>query len=599
MQSPLKKILLLCSFSMLFSMISNAQIKKAFENILQKDSQIVASPSPKEKDSRSNTVQADSIRYYQLREANLLLELEQLRSQNKQTDSLKRVRLQHQIDSLRLHTKGIPVVVEGDTLFTIYANRGGNTPLARARSTEAGITSLKHQLSLNPDSVYLDSSAIETDIMYKDKVIISVTDQDALWADMSRGGLARTWQKAVVSELKLLKKQYGISSIIRQLGLLLLILFLQGLFIFGCHKGFLFLKKRIQDVAEKRLKPIRLKNYELLNQQQEVYFLTLLTNLFRYVLILISLLISIPLIFSIFPSTEEIAHDIFHYLLTPVKKVIHDIIHYLPNLVIIFVIWLIIHYLVRSFRYIAEQIATGKLNFKGFYADWARPSFDIIRLLLYLFMIGMIYPYLPGSNLKIFQGISVFAGILVSFGSSSLIANLMAGLAIIYMRQYRIGDRIQIDNIIGDVIEKTTLVTRVRTPKNEIVTIPNSFILSKQVTNFSASATRFGLIIHTTVTIGYNTPWRQVNQLLINSALATEGIQKEPLPFVLELSLDDNYPVYQINAYITDAEKAEHIKSDLLQNIQDLFDKAGVEILSPSYIAMRNGNESTIPKEVQ
>ena len=206
------------------------------------------------------------------------------------------------------------------------------------------------------------------------------------------------------------------------------------------------------------------------------------------------------------------------------------------------------------------------------------------------------YPYLPGAHSKIFQGISVFAGLLVSFGSASAISNIMAGLAIIYMRPFKIGDRIKINDVMGDVIEKTTLVTRVRTPKNEIVTIPNSFILSKHVTNFSNSANQFGLIMFSTVTIGYDVPWRQVNKLLIEAALATDGIQKDPQPFVLELSLDDNYPVYQINAYIKDADKEAHIKSAMLQNIQDYFDKAGVEILSPSYIATRNGNESTIPK---
>lgn len=594
----LLKIILSYSLFLLYTDYAAGQLRKKIDDIIQQDSQLVSvGTSTNQGHSAKDTLLPDSvIEAYRLREANLLMELEQLRSLNKRTDSLRHLRLQRKIDSLRLHTQGIPVNVGGKDLFTLYAPRGGNTPTARAMQAEHVILSLKRELNLHPDSIYTDSTAIETDIMYKGHVIISVTDEDALWANMNRQQLADTWKKAIVSELTVLKKEYGLASILKHVGLLLLILILQGVFIILCRKGFQLTKKRIQKIATDRFKPIRIKSYELLSITQESRGLVVLANIGCYIVIIISLAISIPLIFSVFPATEKIAHDIFHYLLTPAKRTLKGIIDYLPNLLIIFIIWLVIHYLVKSFRYIANEIADGRLKLKGFYADWARPSFDIIRLVLYTFMIGMMYPYLPGSHSKIFQGISVFAGILISLGSTSVIANIMAGLAIIYMRPFKIGDRIKINDVMGDVIEKTTLVTRIRTPKNEVVTIPNSFILSKHITNYSHSANQFGLIMYTTVTIGYDTPWRKVNQLLIDAALATDGVEKTPQPFVLELSLDDNYPVYQINAYISDAEKEERIKSNMLQNIQDYFDKAGVEILSPTYIATRNGNESTLPK---
>lgn len=593
----LSLIIKICSItSFLFISSANAQLKKQLDHLIREDSAVISNTPRTTSDSLSDTLYTDSLRYYRLREANLMMELEQLRSQNRHSDSIRTRHLQHQIDSLRRFTKGIPVMIGQDTLFTLYANRGGNTPAARAAQAEKVIFGLRKELTLRPDSVYIDSTDIETDIMYKGNVIISVTDEDALWADMPRSELARKWRKDIVTELIVLKKEYGLRSLLRRIGLLLLTLALQVGFIILCRKGYCFLKKRILTIDEKKFKPIRIKDYELLSTAQEARGLVGAVSLVRYLFILISLLISVPVIFSIFPATEKTAHDIFHYLSGPLHKVGKDIVDYLPNLLIIFAIWLVIHYLVKGFRYIAEEIASGKLKLKGFYTDWARPSFDIIRLVLYAFMIGMMYPYLPGAHSKIFQGISVFAGLLVSFGSASAISNIMAGLAIIYMRPFKIGDRIKINDVMGDVIEKTTLVTRVRTPKNEIVTIPNSFILSKHVTNFSNSANQFGLIMFSTVTIGYDVPWRQVNKLLIEAALATDGIQKDPQPFVLELSLDDNYPVYQINAYIKDADKEAHIKSAMLQNIQDYFDKAGVEILSPSYIATRNGNESTIPK---
>ena len=160
---------------------------------------------------------------------------------------------------------------------------------------------------------------------------------------------------------------------------------------------------------------------------------------------------------------------------------------------------------------------------------------------------------------------------------------------------FKLGDRIQLNETTGNVIEKTPFVTRLRTPKNEVVTIPNSFIMSSHTTNYSVSARQYGLIIHSTVTIGYDVPWRQVHQLLINAARQTTGVLPEPKPFVLETELSDYYPCYQINAYIKDADKLGDIYSDLHQNIQDVFNEAGVEIMSPHYFAGRDGSASTIP----
>ncbi|MEG2819890.1 MAG: mechanosensitive ion channel family protein, partial [Muribaculaceae bacterium] len=254
-------------------------------------------------------------------------------------------------------------------------------------------------------------------------------------------------------------------------------------------------------------------------------------------------------------------------------------------------------YIIKGIKYLASEIETEHLKISGFYPDWAQPSFQIIRFLMYAFMIAMIYPYLPGSKSGVFQGISIFVGLIVSLGSSTVIGNIIAGMVITYMRPFKIGDRIKLNDTTGNVIEKTPFVTRLRTPKNELVTIPNSFIMSSHTVNYSASARNFGLIIHTEVTIGYDAKWRQVHQLLIDAALSTKDVNKEPLPFVLETALSDNYPVYQINAYISDADKLAIISSDLHQNIQDKFNEAGVEIMSPHYYSHRNGNESTIPKE--
>ncbi|MGL4292012.1 MAG: mechanosensitive ion channel family protein [Bacteroidales bacterium] len=575
------------------------QITKDIRDELKKDSVFVDQPKDTiETSQQKEILKLDSlVQDFQLQKANLMMQLEQAQLQNKERDSLKSARMRVMIDSLRKHTQGIPVIVEKDTVFTIYANRGGNTPMARSESVQKIILQIGKKINLKPDSVYVDSTDIQTDIMYKGKVIVSVTDLDAMWADMSRPELVKDWKKSIIEEFVILKKRYSLRETFKHIGFLLLLLTAQVFVIILCRKLFLYIKKKIQHLEEKKLKPIKIKDYEVLGTQSEGKLLVFLANIGRYLLIFISLLISIPLFFSIFPQTEKLAYTIFHYILDPVKKISKGFVDYLPNLFTIIVIWLAVRYLVKGLKYLSEEIASGRMKVTGFYVDWARPSYQIIRFLLYAFMIAMIYPYLPGSDSKVFQGVSVFVGLIVSLGSSSVIANIMAGLVITYMRPFKIGDQIKLNDVMGSVIEKTPFVTRLRTRKNEIITIPNSFIMSSHTTNYSASARDYGLIIHTQVTIGYDAPWRKVHQLLIDAALATDGIEKTPEPFVLELSLNDWYPVYQINAYVKDDEKQPVIMSKLLENIQDTFNKAGVEIMSPTYIATRDGNKSTIPDQ--
>lgn len=357
------------------------------------------------------------------------------------------------------------------------------------------------------------------------------------------------------------------------------------------------LKIHIQQLKDTKLKPISFQNYQILDTQKQVSLLIFLANILRYLLLFILLVLTIPILFSIFPQTKELAYKIAYYIWNPVKDILESILGYIPNLFTIIVICLVIKYVIKGIRYLATEIDAGRLKINGFYSDWAMPTYHIIRFLLYAFMIAMIYPYLPGANSGVFQGVSVFVGLIVSLGSSTVIGNIIAGFVITYMRAFKQGDRIKLNDTVGNVIEKTAFVTRLRTIKNEIVTIPNSFIMSSQTVNYTSSARTYGLIIHSEVTIGYDAPWRKVHQLLIDAAKATPGVMPEPAPFVLETALSDFYPVYQINAYIQEANNMTTIYSALHQNIQDYFDKAGVEIMSPHYTAFRNGNASTIPKE--
>lgn len=585
---------------LLFLLVANsmfAQLGKAVREILTGDSAVTHTTVRNDSDSIRMANMKRELEEARLNEANMRMEMEQLRLKAFAADSVKLAQQKARIDSLRQFTPGVPVVVEGDTLFYLYTKRGGYTPLQRAEMIDAAITQLGRRFTLHPDSVYIESSDIVSDLMYGNKVIASFTDQDGLWEGRSREQLAADKRIVVVKKLKELKEEHSFWQLGKRI--LYFVLVLVGQYLLFRLTTWLFrkLKIRIQKLKDTKLKPISIQDYELLDTQRQVNLLIFLSNLLRYVLVFLQLLITVPLLFVIFPQTKGLADTIFSYIWNPVKDILVGIVDYIPNLFTIFIIWYAIKYLVRFVHYLSREIEAGRLKFGGFYPDWAMPTFHIIRFLLYAFMIAMIYPYLPGSRSGVFQGISVFVGLIVSLGSSTVIGNIIAGLVITYMRPFKLGDRIQLNDTTGNVIEKTPLVTRIRTPKNEVVTIPNSFIMSSHTVNYSSSAREYGLIIHSEVTIGYDAPWRQVHQLLIEAALNTPGVIDDPRPFVLETSLSDWYPVYQINAYIREADKLAQIYSDLHQNIQDRFNEAGVEIMSPHYMAMRDGNESTIPKD--
>ena len=588
-------LILLMSFA---TIGAQAQLEQAVKKIFAGDSITGVHASMKQgSDSAYVANLQKTLETARLNEANMRMEMEQMKLQMAAADSVKYARQRQRIDSLRQFTKGIPVVADGDTLFYLYTKRGGYTPQQRAQMTGSAIEELGRRFNLRPDSVSLDHSDIVSDLMYGNKVLLSLTDQDALWEGVSRDSLANERRQNVVDKLHEMKAEHGIWRMAKRI--LYFVLVIVGQYFLFRLTNWLFrkLKVRILRLKDTKIKPVSIQGYELLDAQKQANLLVFLASVGRYILMGLQLLFTVPLIFIIFPQTEGLAYRLLGYIWNPIRGIFVGIIDYIPKLFTIIVIWYAVKYLVRFVLYLAREVEGGRLKINGFYPDWAMPTFHIIRFLLYAFMIAMIYPYLPGSNSGVFQGISVFVGLIVSLGSSTVIGNIIAGLVITYMRPFKIGDRIQLNDTTGNIIEKTPLVTRIRTPKNEVVTVPNSFVMSSHTVNYSTSAREYGLIIHSEVSIGYDIPWRKVNELLIDAALNTPGVVDDPRPFVLETSLSDWYPVYQVNAYIKEADKMPQIYSNLHQNIQDKFNEAGIEIMSPHYMAMRDGNETTIPKD--
>ena len=506
------------------------------------------------------------------------------------TDSIKQKQQKASIDSLRKTTEGVPLIINNDTLLRFFCALGGISITDRIENTKKIIMELGKTRSVCPDSIYLlpVKEGYQIEIMYQNRLIKSVSKDDALWMDIPFQTLAIMERNAIVNAITDIQKKNNWLQLIKRIFLFILVLAIQYFLIRLTNWLYRKFKLIINKNAEIKFKPIVIRDYEILNTAKQTKIIIFSGNILRLFLFLVQGLISVPILFSIFPATKDFANKLWGYIFTPAKNIFISIVEYIPQLFIIVIIWLSIRYLVKGIKYLAKEISEGRLKITGFYADWAMPSFHIIKFLLYAFMIAMMYQYLPGSNTSAFQGVSIFVGLIVSLGSTTVVANIMAGLVITYMRPFKVGDRIKLNDTIGNVMEKSAFVTRIKTPKNEIVTIPNSLIMTAHTINYSASARDFGLIIHSNITIGYDVPWQKAHELLIRAAKETDGVIKDREPFVFNLDMENYCNSYQINVYISDADMMPKILTKLHSKIQDVFLQEGIDIETPMLVSEKN-----------
>ena len=512
-------------------------------------------------------------------------------------DSLRRERARAYIDSLKRFAKGYPVAPHGDTIFFVYTKFGPFRPEERAQLTASKVLKLEKNAFFRPDSLRLVPSEQTVDLMYGEQVLQSISANDALWENVRQDSLAQRHRRQIIRAVTAYQDAHSFQTYLREAGLTLLVLLVFYFLLRYVNKLFNWLRGLLVARQDTWFKGFKLGNYEFFNERRQLNAALLVLTLLHITVILLSVYLVLPIVFSIFPGTQGIADTLVGYVLNPVQRILHSLWNYLPKLFTIIVIVVVFRYVLKFLHSIKEEIRLGNLTIEGFYSDWANPTYQIVRILVFAFALIVIFPYLPGSDSPVFQGVSVFLGFLFTFGSSGSLSNVVAGLVLTYMRAFKIGDRVKIGEITGDIIEKTLLVTRVRTIKNEEITIPNSSVMSSYTINYSTAAPTLGLVLHTTVTIGYDVPWKQVHELLLAAAAAVPEVLPDPAPFVLQTGLEDYYVSYQLNAYTRAASKQAGLYSQLHQNIQDKFNEAGVEILSPHYRAARDGNQMALPPQ--
>lgn len=332
-----------------------------------------------------------------------------------------------------------------------------------------------------------------------------------------------------------------------------------------------------------RLGGVRVKSVQLLASRQ---IRAILSGLLRAGFALAALFLVYTYlsgVLRLFPWTRGIADDLLRYVLDPLRLIALGFVRYLPNLVFLVILVLVTRLVLRGLALFRDAVARGTVQISGFDAEWARPTYRLVRLVVLAFFVVVAYPYIPGSGSAAFKGVSIFLGVVFSLGSSSVVGNFIAGYSMVYRRTFKVGDRVRIGDQVGDVLQVRLLVTHLRSPKNEEIVVPNSLIIGNNVVNYSSIARQHGLILHTTVGIGYEVPWRQVEAMLIEAAGRTEGLLREPPPFVLQKALADFCVTYELNAYCEDPQRMYFLYSELHEHIQDVFNEYGVQIMTPAY----------------
>jgi small-conductance mechanosensitive channel len=499
-------------------------------------------------------------------------------------------------------TERVPVELGGNPIFYFRVPVAGYSPETRAKVTAKRIYAFARDRSLDPKGigVVIDDQTKTYNLVFDGDNLAILTEADAQAIGIDPvtmvyrnrvlvANAINDWRDARTPEKYALAVLYTLAA---SLGLIVTL--------FAVYWGCGWLIRRLRRWQGTRIPGFSLLGNELLSAERIVDGIWELIKLARLVFVLLVLGYFSSLVLGFFPETKRISDNLNEYAINAAEAIGSAVIDYLPKLFFIGIIVLITAYVLKLVRFFFTEVQRGHITVPGFYTNWAKPTYNIIRVLIIFFAAAVAYPYLPGASSPAFQGISIFLGALFTLGSSGAIANLVSGVVLIYSRAYEIGDRICISDTVGDVLEKSLFVTRIRTLKNVVVTVPNSVILGSNIINYTPSkggTTLAPLVLHTTVTLGYDVPWRLVHEVLISAAQATGNILEKPVPFVLQTSLDDFYVSYELNAYTEKPKLMPKTYSNLHQNIQDKCNEAGIEILSPHYRAARDGNPLAVPPE--
>ncbi len=480
----------------------------------------------------------------------------------------------------------VPVVIDGRVLFRV---RGVTAfPAAeRAATIAQRIRAVAEDRAIPPSALHLVANDHWTEIVGGENSIMGVFDADAAAEapGLSRQALAQIYLKKISSALQQYRAEREPVQLARNAFRVAGWTFLLLLVELAMLGSLRWLTVRIGHRYDSAIERIETGTFRLIRAESMWVAMRFTTRLLALVAALTIFYVYLHIALDYLPWTRALSSHLRALTVAPLLALARATAAAIPSLLVIVVIVAVARYVIRLARFFFSAIESGAITFSSFEADWSKPTFNLVRVLIIAFTAMVCYPYIPGSGSQAFKGITIFIGVLFSLGSSSLLSNIIAGYTMAYRRAFHVGDRIKVGDLIGDVTQIGLMVTHMRSIKNEELVVPNSLILNSNVINYASLARKQGLILHTAVGIGYETPWRQVEAMLLMAAERTPGLLREPAPFVLQLSLNDFAVTYELNVYCDQPSGMDRLYAELHRSVLDVFNEYGVQIMTPAYIA--------------
>jgi small-conductance mechanosensitive channel len=488
-----------------------------------------------------------------------------------------------------------PVVLDGQPLFTLSGIRSLPAP-ARAKMVMERIRKAAADPGFSADTLKIEETGDRSRFLYGDKELFALVDLDAESEGITRQLLAEVVRNRILAGVETYRRERGPAILWRRAGYAAGATLLFLAFLFAFRRGTGWIRRRVALGMKRRLEGLEAQSHRLVRAQQLGTFLDGFLASLHWFVVLVLTVAFVQFGLSLFPWTRPVAQGFVVLLIGPLQTMGKGVVVNLPGLVFLAVLTIIVRYILKLVRAFFAGIEAGAIRTARFEREWAWPTYRLLRTAIVVFAVIVGYPYIPGSGSEAFKGISILLGVILSLGSTSFISNIVAGYTMIYRRAFRVGDRICVDQMTGIVTEIGLMVTRLRSPKNEELVLPNSTVLSSLLTNYSKLAREQGLILHTAVGIGYETPWRQVEAMLLEAAARTEGLLREPVPFVLQTQLGDFAITHELNAYCHTPEAMPRLYAAMHRNILDVFNEYGVQIMTPAY-EIDPEQPKVVPKE--
>jgi small-conductance mechanosensitive channel len=480
----------------------------------------------------------------------------------------------------------VPVSIDGRTLFRV---RGVTAfPAAeRAAAIASRIREIAADETIPASALRPVESDHSTNIVVGETTIMEVSDADAIAEapGLTRQALAHIYLTKISSAVQQYRAERTPEQLGRNMFRAAVWTVLLALAVLLMILGLRWMMARIEHRYHSAIDQIESETFRLIRAGWIWIGLRFIVRLVMGIASLTIFYAYLHIVLNYFPWTRPVSVHLRALTLAPLLALAAEVAASIPGLLILLLIVVAARYVMSLARFFFSSIEKGTIKVAAFDVDWSKPTFNIVRILIIAFAAMIAFPYIPGSDSAAFKGVTIFIGVLFSLGSSSLLANVIAGYTMTYRRAFHVGDRIKVGDLIGDVTEIGLMVTHLRSLKNEELVIPNSLILSSNIINYTSHARQQGLLLHTTVGIGYETPWRQVEAMLLLAAERTQGLLRDPAPFILQQSLGDYAVNYELNVYCDQPSEMYRLYTELHRSVLDVFNEYNVQIMTPSYIA--------------